>query len=100
MSNAAKRPELEALHDALARELAVAIKETEIKVIDVPDGEGTKKVAVRTRNAAVLNAARQFLKDNGIECAPGHPSEPVKSLAEKLPFPATSGERDGDTADA
>lgn len=94
MSKAATTEALQELHAALATELAVAIKETEIKIIDLPDAEaegGTRKVAVHTRNAAVLSAARQFLKDNGIECAPGKPSGPVQVLASALPFPTHPG---------
>lgn len=103
MSKAATRPALELLHDALATELAAAVKEKELKVIEIPDEAsegGTKRVAVQTRNAAVLNAARQFLKDNGIECAPGHPSPAVKNLASELP-PAgapLAGDDDDDPA--
>lgn len=93
MSRAANEGELQELHDSLAKTLAEAVVETEIKVIDIPDGEnedGTtryKKVAVKTRNAAVLNAARQFLKDNGIQCARGRPSTAVSELKDKFDLP-------------
>lgn len=103
MSESAKKDALERLHATLAETLAVAITETEIKVIELPDEKtegGTKRVTVRTRNAAVLNAARQFLKDNGIECAPGHPSKPVTDLASKLPFAGEPGDPDADDDDA
>lgn len=92
MSKAAKEGELQSLHAALAKTLAEAVIETEIKIVDIPDESaegGTRKVAVRTRNAAVLNAARQFLKDNNIACAPGHPSKDLRDLdaaVGELPF--------------
>lgn len=93
--SAATKNELNTLHAELAQTFAEAIKEQEVKVISLPDGldeAGEVKMVptiVKVRNAAILNAARQFLKDNGIECAPGNPSQPVKDLAEvvkKLPF--------------
>lgn len=102
MSKAASRPELETLHDTLAKVLAEAVKETEIKIIDLPDAAvegGSVKTVVRTRNAAILNAARQFLKDNGVECAPGYPSDALKEVkksVESLPFPAHPGGEDED----
>lgn len=42
--------------------------------------------------AAILNVARQFLKDNGVEALPGA-SKPLQDLAAVLPFPE-AGERD------
>jgi peptidyl-tRNA hydrolase len=89
VSKAAAKQALEELHASLATELAAAIKEKEIKIVEIPDESsetGTTKVVVRTRNAAVLSAARQFLKDNGIECSPGFPTAPVKSLVAGMPF--------------
>jgi hypothetical protein len=105
VSKAASKPALEELHDALAKVLKEAVTETELKVIELPEGtklaDGTDaaagtKIVVRTRNAALLGQARQFLKDNNIECAPGFPSKPVKELAEGLPFPAHPGGDDED----
>lgn len=99
MSKAAKAESLEQLHAALADELAVAIKETELKIIEVPDADaenGKRKELVRTRNAAVLSVARQFLKDNNIECAPGHPSASVGNLAATLPFAGAPMDATGD----
>lgn len=77
MSKAAKESALQELHAALAK--------TFMESIDEVDENGK-------RNAAVLNAARQFLKDNGVACARDLPSQPIKDLAErafKLPFEGT-----------
>jgi hypothetical protein len=41
--------------------------------------------------AAILNVARQFLKDNGIEALPGA-SKPLRELAAVLPFPESGEE--------
>ena len=57
---------LEDLHKTLAQELLDRIKSGEEK-------------------ASVLNVARQFLKDNGIEAIPVADS-PFKSLIDELPF--------------
>tara|TARA_R100000329_G_C7424794_1_gene149303 strand:+ start:166 stop:402 length:237 start_codon:yes stop_codon:yes gene_type:complete len=57
---------LEDLHKTLAQELLDRIKSGEEK-------------------ASVLNVARQFLKDNGIEAIPVADS-PLKSLIDELPF--------------
>ena len=65
----AKDELLEALHGALAEEFLRRIK----------DGTAT---------AADLSAARQFLKDNGIDAAPKQGS-PMNNLMENLPFEAT-----------
>jgi hypothetical protein len=59
---------LEALHKALATNLAAKIE----------NGEAT---------AADLSVARQFLKDNGIESLPTS-GNPIGKLADQLPFPA------------
>ena len=57
---------LEDLHKTLAQELLDRIKSGEEK-------------------ASILNVARQFLKDNGIEALPVADS-PLKSLIDELPF--------------
>ena len=57
---------LEDLHKTLAQELLDRIKSGEEK-------------------ASILNVARQFLKDNGIEAIPVADS-PLKSLIDELPF--------------
>jgi hypothetical protein len=57
---------LEQIHNALAAELLRKIQ----------DGS-----AVPTE----LNVARQFLKDNGIDCAP-EASQPMLNLAKIMPF--------------
>jgi len=64
----AKDELLEMLHGALAEEFLRRIK----------DGTAT---------AADLSAARQFLKDNGIDAAPKEGS-PMNNLMENLPFEA------------
>lgn len=57
---------LEAIHGALASTLLQKIQ----------DGSAT---------ATDLNVARQFLKDNGIDCAPAA-SQPMLNLARIMPF--------------
>lgn len=57
---------LEELHKTLAQELLDRIRSGEEK-------------------ASILNVARQFLKDNGIEAIPVADS-PLKSLIDELPF--------------
>lgn len=84
MSKAASRPELEELHAALATELAQAIKEVETFTEEAEDG--SRVVVATKRNAAILSVARQFLKDNNVDCAPGRPSKPLQALAATLPF--------------
>ena len=56
---------LETLHECLAKELLGKIKSGEAKAGD-------------------LNVARQFLKDNGIECLPVE-KNPMQELMENLP---------------
>ena len=55
---------LEALHEALAQHFLA-----EIQAGEAPP--------------SLLNAARQFLKDNGVEAAQGH--DVIQSLVEELP---------------
>ncbi len=77
MSKAAKEIELQELHAELAKVFKEAINEVD---------ENGK------RNAATLSAARQFLKDNGVTCARGMPSQPVADLDKAvypLPFAGT-----------
>lgn len=57
---------LEAIHTALAEDLLARIR----------SGDAT---------ATDLNVARQFLKDNGIDCAPDV-SAPMLNLAKIMPF--------------
>lgn len=75
-SNAA----LEALHNALAETLAKAITEG----VPVKDEEGN--IVTLPAPAAILNVARQFLKDNGIE-AQAVPESPLARITQGLPFP-------------
>ena len=63
---------LEELHKTLAQELLDRIRSGEEK-------------------ASILNVARQFLKDNGIEALPVAES-PLKSLIDELPFDAEEEE--------
>jgi hypothetical protein len=57
---------LEQIHNALAEELL-------------------KKIQDGSASATELNVARQFLKDNGIDCAPAA-SQPMLNLAQIMPF--------------
>lgn len=71
MSNAASKETLQALHAEVAKALAEAIKNPE------------------TRSAALINVARQFLKDNNIEATavPGNDLDRLsKALTDSLPF--------------
>ena len=73
---AASKESLEALHSAIADKLTESIR-------DMPVGEKGL--------AALLNVARQFVKDNGIEAVPA-PGSPLGNLAGKLkefPFDPT-----------
>ncbi len=56
---------LETLHECLAKELLEKIRSGEAKAGD-------------------LNVARQFLKDNGVECLPVE-KNPMQELMENLP---------------
>lgn len=75
---AAPKDALEELHNALANALAERIK----------SGDAT---------AADLGVARQFLKDNGIDCIP-RKDNPLGKLADALPFPSQDaiGDEDND----
>jgi hypothetical protein len=61
-----KREILEQIHNALSEELLRKIQ----------DGSAT---------ATELNVARQFLKDNGVDCVP-NASQPMLNLAQIMPF--------------
>lgn len=70
------------LHDLLATTLAQAIKDGIVVGIDEKTGEVVKAPA----GAAILNVARQFLKDNNIDSAP-EATNPLGLLKEAaLPF--------------
>lgn len=86
MSARASETDLDSLHGELAKVLTKAIQPEPV----VLDGE----VVGHKLNAAALNVARQFLKDNQIE---GPAKAPVQNLAKNLlaPLPFT----DGDGAD-
>lgn len=78
---------MEALHVALATVLTDAVKNGVKEV--TKDGE----VVTVTAPAAVLNAARQFLKDNGIETVLT-PGTPTADLAASLPFAGSEDDED------
>lgn len=71
--------ELDKLHTSLT-DLLTKILDEGVTVTD-DDGKPTKV----TPSASYLNTIRQFLKDNGIECA-GDKNPDVKGLADKLPY--------------
>jgi hypothetical protein len=87
---AAAKDALQKLHEVLAQTLADAITEG-VPVKDDETGEVTKAPAP----AAILNVARQFLKDNNIE-AVAVPGKPLASLASKLPFAGSEEMQDKD----
>lgn len=70
-NNKASEEELSKLHKALAEVLTELIK----------SGEAS---------AAELSVARQFLRDNNIDCIPKK-GNPLGSLMEALPFPDEDG---------
>lgn len=94
----ASEESLAALHTKLAEDLADAITNGEI----LTDKEGTPFIVdgkpLRAKaSAAILNVARQFLKDNDIKAVPAKQT-PLQRLGEavgntKLPF-----EGDGEAA--
>jgi hypothetical protein len=92
-SKTAGKEQMELLHANLAELLAVAIHEKEPKVVELPDADapfGKRKTTIMVRNAAVLNVARQFLKDNNIQ-SDLTKSPSGRSLLADLPF---AGEED------
>jgi hypothetical protein len=66
----ASKKDLEDLHAAIARQLTAGITERD---------ENGKL------NASLINVARQFLKDNGIE-AKVAPGTPLEALKDEFPF--------------
>ena len=78
MSNATVN-DLGELHGIIARTLRDQIKDG--VTIEGKDGSLQKISAP----ASVLNVARQFLRDNNIECL-GANNEDIKGLVEDLPF--------------
>lgn len=67
------------LHGLLARELKSQI--TDGTVILDKEGNAVKISCP----ASILNVARQFLRDNNIECM-GTNNEDIKNLVDELPF--------------
>lgn len=78
------KKKLQDLHEKLAEVLLDAIQEG-VPLKDDTDGSVHKAPAP----AAVLNVARQFLKDNNIEALPV-PGSKTAGLAASLPFAGTS----------
>ena len=78
MSKSASEEALQLLHASLAEKLADAIKPQPIV-----DRNG--EVVGREYNAAALNAAIKFLKDNGIEVARGARNKGLEKLVKSLP---------------
>lgn len=74
------KKQLQDLHTKLAEVLAAAITEG-VPVKDETNGSVHKAPAP----AAVLNVARQFLKDNNIEALPAD-GTPLQKLTQGLPF--------------
>lgn len=78
--------ELSELHNQLAKELTKRIKEGEVEVTLTEDDEGNvvENEVKKPVSPALLNTARQFLKDNNIEASPD--SEQMHDLVDSLPF--------------
>lgn len=70
------------LHGILARTL----KDQIVNGITTVSKDGT--IEQVSAPASVLNVARQFLRDNNIECL-GANNEDIKGLVEELPFDET-----------
>lgn len=72
MSKSAHETELQELHELMAKVMRAKLESGEV-------------------DAATLNSIRQFLKDNGIECARGRATPSLKALekAYNLPFAGT-----------
>lgn len=81
MSNGTVK-DLGSLHGILARTL----KDQIINGITTVSKDGT--IEQISAPASVLNVARQFLRDNNIECL-GANNEDIKGLVEELPFDET-----------
>lgn len=75
MSGAASKAALEELHEKLAKTLKSEIEKAE----GSDEGKGL---------AAMLNVARQFLKDNNIQAAtvPGSPTQTLADKVSQFPF--------------
>jgi hypothetical protein len=81
------KKQLQSLHDAMTKALLDAVTEG-VPVVNEKTGEVIKAPAP----AAILNVARQFLKDNNIE-AIAVPGSPLKSLVDNLPFAGPEDEQ-------
>lgn len=77
---ATTNPRLTALMDALLDELTAQVKEG-VTAVDKDTGEVIKT----STTAAILNVARQFLKDNNVD-VPAEDAK-MKVLVSSLPFP-------------
>ena len=81
MSNSTVK-DLGSLHGILARTL----KDQIVNGVTTVSKDGT--IEQISAPASVLNVARQFLRDNNIECL-GANNEDIKGLVEELPFDET-----------
>jgi hypothetical protein len=83
--SAATKDALDKLHATLANVMTSILTKGEVAV-----NKETGEVVMLTPSAAHLSNIRQFLRDNGVEAAPGT-SKPLASLASALPFPVSAG---------
>lgn len=92
MATSTSKDVMEALHVVLAQELSRQLREG-----TWVEDENGKPVKLSPK-AALLNVARQFLKDNGIEAAIGkggaidEVSKALKDFEDELPFPTSDME--------
>lgn len=78
--------EMDALHAQLARTLKEEIESFTVPVeVKDEDGNTTKMPRDKKGLAALLNVARQFLKDNDVT-AMAVPDSPLANLTDSLPF--------------
>jgi hypothetical protein len=85
MTSKATLEALDALHGALAAEMASNLKDGE-KVV-AKDAEGNPQVLRVGVSAAMVGQIRQFLKDNNIEVDKTHGAKRFANIVENLPFP-------------
>lgn len=82
----ATESELASLHRQLAKELTERITEGdyEVALTEDEDGNVIENRVKKPVSPALLNTARQFLKDNNIEASPD--SKEMGDLVDSLPF--------------
>ncbi len=86
--------ELDALHGALASEMARRLKEGEKVVTKGKDGE--VNVETIPCGAATLGQIRQFLKDNNVEVDATAGRRRFTPITDNLPFPTKDGDDVGE----